>query len=83
MSLRRLGEELYRPAKQTQGGGDSSRDIAYIQSNDPQVRFLSALIILKTDTQGETIILYLLLLPYTGLGPFQALKVRSKLVRLG
>ncbi|KAK2183356.1 hypothetical protein NP493_311g01005, partial [Ridgeia piscesae] len=53
VSLRRLGEELYRPAKQAQGGGDNSRDIAYIQSNDPQVRFLSALIILKTDTQVD------------------------------
>ena len=60
MSLRRLGEELYRPAKQILSGGDNGpqdgvrhRDLTYIQSSDLPVRFVSALIILKTDTQGE------------------------------
>ena len=34
-------------------------------------------------SRNQALLLLLLLLPYTGLGPFQALKVQSKLVCLG
>ena len=56
VSLRRLGDELYRPAMHIHSDGglqDSAKHCDYIQSHDLQIRFVSALIILKTDAQGK------------------------------
>ena len=66
VSLRRLGDELYRPAAHIHGDGglqDAAKHCDYIQSHDLQIRFVSALIILKTDAQGKVEILSILIPP--------------------
>ena len=52
-TLRRLGEELYRPRPQRVGDDtDRPQEAFFFRSQEAHVRFLSALIILKTVSQG-------------------------------
>jgi hypothetical protein len=75
-TVRRLGEELYRPRQHvqftasTKGGSPQSpnrpKEGAYFRSSNLHIRFLSSLIILKTLSQGTYIAF---VVPMAGLAP--------------
>ena len=47
------------------------------------MNMISFFVILFSSSNFVSYYVLLLIIPYTGLGPFRALKVQSKLVRLG
>lgn len=54
--MRRLGEELYKSSSTGSGGpvAKNAQRPAFIESADINIRFVSALIILRTTNQGKT-----------------------------